>query len=59
MSSMYWAECDCRKQSIVLEVRDGQIIFRNIIMAKSTAFYFLKAERNSMGTHFVYVVTFF
>ena len=25
----------------------------------STAFYFLKAERNSMGTHFVYVVTFF
>ena len=23
-----------------------------------TAFYFLKAERNSMGTHFVYVVTF-
>ena len=25
----------------------------------TTAFYFLKAERNSMGTHFVYVVTFF
>ena len=24
-----------------------------------TAFYFLKAERNSMGTDFVYVVTFF
>ena len=33
VSSMYWAECDCRKQSIVLEVRGGQIIFRNIILA--------------------------
>ena len=29
------------------------------VMVNITAFYFLKAERNSMGTHFVYVVTFF
>ena len=47
---------------VYLKLQRARLCVRSVLNNTTvtvTAFYFLKAERNSMGTHFVYVVTFF